>query len=164
MRLQRWPNKGAAANSHRAFRSRGAGNLCIACVLHPRRPVAVAELGSLDLMRSTAASLPLMLLLASCIELPPQPPPTLVLDGIPIYGRAQSLSKSDLRAAIAEDRRSSPGNKIYSIEVASSSEVQVYHTERSKRLEEYDVLRRMHGSWQAQERMISGSALLVPTD
>jgi hypothetical protein len=65
--------------------------LCLACVLHPRRPVAVPELGSLDLMCSTAASLPLMLLLASCIELSPQPPPALVLDGIPIYGRAPSL-------------------------------------------------------------------------
>jgi hypothetical protein len=115
-------------------------------------------------MRSTAASLPLVLLLASCAEPPPPPPPALMLDGIPIYGRAQSLSKSELRAAIAEDRRSSPGDKIYSIEVVSSSEVHVYHTERSKRLEEYDVLRHANGSWQAQQRMISGSALLVPTD
>lgn len=115
-------------------------------------------------MRSTATSLPLVLLLASCAEPPPPPPPALVIDGIPIYGRAQSFSKSELRAAIAVDRRSSPGDKIYSIEVASSSEVHVYHAERSKRLEEYDVLRRVRGSWQAQERMISGSALLVPTD
>src|SRR6059058_5591709 len=102
-------------------------------------------------MRSAAASLPLVLLLASCAEPPPLPPPARVLDGIPIYGHAQSLSKSELRAAIAEDRRSSPGDKIYSIEVASSSEVRVYHTERSKRLEEYDVLRRVHGRWEAQE-------------
>ncbi len=56
--------------------------MCIACALHPRRPVAVAELGSLDLMRSTAASLTLVLLLASYVELPLQPPPALVLDGI----------------------------------------------------------------------------------
>jgi hypothetical protein len=118
---------------------------------------------SLDLMRSTAASLPLVLLLAPCAETP-QPTPSLVLDGIPIYAHTQSLSKSGLRAAIGEDRKSSPGDKIYSIEVASSSEVRVYHTERSKRLEEYDVLRRVRGSWQAQDRMISGSALLVPTD
>ena len=115
-------------------------------------------------MRSTAASLPLVLLLASYAELPPRPPPALIFNAIPIYGRAQSLSKSELRAAIAEDRRSSPGDKIYSIEVVSSSEVHVYHTDRSKRLEEYDVLRHAHGSWQAQQRMISGSALLVPTN
>ncbi len=115
-------------------------------------------------MRSPAASLSLVLLLASCAAAPPPPPPALVVDGIPIYGRAQSLSKSELRAAIAEDRRSSPGDKIHSIEVASSSEVRVYHTERSKQLTEYDALRRVHGSWQSQERMISGSALLVPTD
>ena len=42
-----WPNKGAPANSHRALRLRVAGNLCIACALHRRCPVAVAELGSL---------------------------------------------------------------------------------------------------------------------
>ena len=113
-------------------------------------------------MRSTAASLPLVLLLASCAEPPQPPPPSLVLDGIPIYGRAQSLSKSGLRAAIAEDRKSSPGDKIYSIEVASSSEVRVYHTERSKRLGEYDVLRSVHGSWQAHERMISVPRFLSP--
>jgi hypothetical protein len=99
--------------------------LCIACALHPRRPVAVAELGSLDLMRSTAASLTLVLLLASYVELPLQPPPGTRPRWNTIYGRAQSLSKSDPRAAIAEDRRSSPGDKIYSIEVASLSEVHV---------------------------------------
>jgi hypothetical protein len=116
-------------------------------------------------MRATmTAFLPLSVILVGCAETISQPPPAYVLDGVPIYGRAQSLSKSELRAAIAEDRRSSPGDKIHSIEVASSSEVRVYHTERSKRLTEYDVLRRAQGSWQAQERMISGSALLVPTD
>src|SRR5690349_7943052 len=87
---------------------------------------------SLDLMRSAVASLPLVLLLASCAETPQAPPPSLVLDGIPIYGRTQSLPKSAVRAAITEDRKSSPGDKIYSIDVASSSEVRVYHTERSK--------------------------------
>ena len=116
-------------------------------------------------MRSAVtAFLPLSVILVGCAETTPLPPPAYLLDGVPIYGRAQSLPKPELRGAIAEDRRSSPGDKIYSIEVVSSSEVRVYHTERSKRLEEYDVLRRMRGSWQAQERMISGSALLVPTD
>jgi len=120
---------------------------------------------SLDLMRAAVTALLLLsVILVGCAETTPLPPVVYLLDGLPIYGRAQSLPKSELRAAIAEDRRSSPGDKIYSIEVASSSEVHVYHTERSKRLKEYDVLRCVHGSWQAQERMISGSALLVPTD
>ena len=113
---------------------------------------------------AVAAFLPLSVIVAGCAETKPLPPPVYVLDGIAIYGLTHSLPKSQIRAAIAEDRRSSPGDKIHSIEVVSSSEVRVYHTERSKRLEEYDVLRRVHGSWQAQERMISGSALLVPTD
>ncbi len=120
---------------------------------------------SLDLMRTAVtAFLPFLVTVAGCAETKPLPPPAYVLDGIAIYDLAHSLPKSQIRAAIAEDKRSSPGDKIYSIEVVSSSEVRVYHTERSKRLEEYDVLRRAHGSWQPQERMISGSALLVPTD
>ena len=112
------------------------------------------------------AFLPLSAILIGCAETPPLPPPAYVLDGIPIYGRAQSLPKSQIRAAIAEDRRwsSHPEDKIYSIEVASSSEIHIYHTDRNKRLEEYHVLRRTHGKWEAQERMISGAELLVPTD
>jgi len=111
------------------------------------------------------AFLPLSVILIGCAETKPLPPLAYVLDGIPIYGRAQSLSKSQIRAAIAEDRRrSSQPDKIYSIEVASSSEVHIYHTERNNRLEEYNVVRRVNGRWEAQQRMISGSALLVPTD
>jgi len=111
------------------------------------------------------ASLPLSVILVGCAETALLPPPSYVLDGISIYGHAQSLSKSQIRAAIAEDRRwSSQPDKIYSIEVASSSEVHIYHTERNNRLEECNVLRRPNGRWKAQERMISESALLVPTD
>jgi hypothetical protein len=106
------------------------------------------------------AFLPLSVILVSCAETTPLPPPSYVLDGIPIHGSAQTLAKSQIRAAIAEYRRwpSYPQDKIYSIEVASSSEVRIYHTDRNNRFEEYNVLRRIHGRWKAQERMISGSA------
>jgi len=89
-----------------------------------------------------------------------------VLDGIPICGRAQSLSKSQIRAAIAEDRQwtSHPADKIYSVEVASSFEIYIYHTKRNKQLEEYNVLRRVGGEWKVQERKLSGSALLGPAN
>ena len=112
------------------------------------------------------AFLPLSVILVGCVETTPLPPQAYVLDGIPIYGRAQSLSKSQIRAAIAEDRQwsSQPEDKIYSIEVASSFEVYIYHTKRNKHLEEYNVLRRVDGRWKVQERKISGSALLVPTN
>jgi hypothetical protein len=110
--------------------------------------------------------LPLSVILVGCVETTPLPPQAYVLDGIPIYGRAQTLSKLQIRAAIAVDRQwsSQSEDKIYSIEVASSSELHIYHTERNNRLEEYNVLRRVDGRWEAQQRMISGSALLVPTD
>jgi len=110
------------------------------------------------------ACLPLSIILVGCAETTPLPPEAYALDGIPIYGRAQSLSKSQIRAAIAEDRRwsSQREDKIYSIEVASSFEVYIYHTKRNKHLEEYNVLRRADGTWKIQERKITGSALLVP--
>ncbi len=116
-------------------------------------------------MRRASASLPLALLFTCCAQAEPLPPPALTLDGIPIYGHVHDIPKSQIRAAIAEDRRWSPaGDKIYSIEVATPSELHIYHTERNKRLEEYNVLRRVHNRWEAGERMINGSALLVPTD
>lgn len=104
-------------------------------------------------------------ILVGCVETTPLPPPVYVLDGIPVYGITQSLSKSDVRAAIAEERRvSSTPEKIYSIDIASSSEVHLYVTDRNNRLQEYHIVRRVRGMWKTQERMISGSALLVPTD
>ena len=110
--------------------------------------------------------LPLSVILVGCAETTPLPRQAYLLDGIPICGRAQSLSKSQIRAAIAEDRQwsSQQEDKIHSVEVASSFEVYVYHTKRNKHLEEYNVLRRVDGRWKVQERMIRGSALFVPTN
>ena len=118
-------------------------------------------------MRSAmTAFLPLSVIIVGCVETIPLPPQAYVLDSIPIYGHAESLSKSQIHAAIAEDRQwsSQPEDKIYSIEVASSFEVYIYHTKRNKHLEEYNVLRRVDGRWKVQERMMSGSALLVPAN
>src|SRR5437764_13187335 len=103
-------------------------------------------------MRPAIASLPLALLFTCCGQPQPLPRPALTLDGIPVYGHDHDLPKSQIRAAIAEDQRWSPaGDKIYSVEVASSSEVHIYHTERNKRLEEYNVLRCFDGRWEARE-------------
>ena len=121
---------------------------------------------SLDLMRTgMITSLPLLVILVGCVETTPLPSQAYVLDGIPVCGRAQSLSKSQIRAAIAEDRQwsSQSEDKIYSVEVASSFEVYIYHTKRNKHLEEYNVLRLVDGRWKVRERKISGSAVLVPT-
>src|SRR5215472_1555601 len=106
-----------------------------------------------------AAFLPLSVIFVTCAETTPLPSQAYVLDGIPICGRAQSLSKSQIRAAMAEDRRwsSQPDDKIYSIEVASSFELYIYHTKRNEHLEEYNVLRRTDDGWKVQERKITGS-------
>lgn len=110
--------------------------------------------------------LPLSAILVGCVETTPLPPQAYALDGIPICGRAQSLSKSQIRAAIAEDQQwsSQQESKIYSVEVASSSEIYIYHTKRNEHLEEYNVWRLVDGRWEVQERKITGSALLGPTN
>ena len=107
------------------------------------------------------AFFPLSVILVACAETAPLPAQAYVLDGIPICGRAQSLSKSQIRAAIAADRQwsSQSEDKIYSVEVSSSSEVYVYHTKRNKQLEEYNVVRLADGRWGVQDRRMSGSVL-----
>jgi hypothetical protein len=112
------------------------------------------------------AFLPLSLILVACAETTPLPPQAYVLDGIPVYGRARSISKSQIRAAIAADRQwsSQSEDKIRSVEISSSSEVYVYHTKRNRQLEEYNVVRLVDGRWKVEDRMMSGSALLAPTD
>ena len=112
------------------------------------------------------AFLPLSLILVACAETTPLLSQAYVLDGIPIYGRAQSLSKSQIRAAIVADRQwsSQSEDKIYSVEISSSSEVYVYHTKRNNQLEEYNIVRLVDGRWKVEDRMMSGSALLGPTN
>jgi hypothetical protein len=115
---------------------------------------------------ATAVFLLLLVILAGCAETTPLPSQAYVLHGIPICGRAQTLSKLQIRAAIAEDRRwsSQPDDKIYSVEVVSPVEIYIYHTKRSQQLEEYNILRLVDGRWKVQDRMITGSALLGPTE
>jgi hypothetical protein len=117
-------------------------------------------------MRTSPGVLLLAFCLASCATPAPLPPSLFVIDGIPVYGRAHEISKSQIRAAIAEDRRwpSHPENKIYSIEVAAPTELHIFHTTRNTRLQEYTLYIRVRGKWQTNERVLSGSALLVPTD
>ena len=83
------------------------------------------------------------------------------LDGIPIYGRVDHVSKPELRAAIALDRSlmSGAAGKIYLIDVMSPQELHVYHTPRNPRREEYQVYERIAGKWRVQDRVIGGSIL-----
>ena len=112
-------------------------------------------------MRSATGLSLLALFLTACAEPKPLPPPAFAIDGIPVYGRAYDLPKSEIRAAIAEDRRWA--HKIYSIEVASATELHIYHTTRNTRLQKYTVYTRVHRKWQSGERVLGGSELLVPT-
>ena len=109
----------------------------------------------------TAALFPLLAVLVGCTELPLQELPTTVLDGIPIYGRIDQVSKPELRAAIALDRSliSGVSRKIYLIDVKSPVELHVYHSPRNPRWEEYQVYKRIAGKWHVQERVIGGSIL-----
>ena len=68
--------------------------------------------------------------------------------------------------AITADRQwsSQSEDKIHSVEISSSFEVYVYHTQRNRQLEEYNVVRLVDGRWKVEDRIMSGSALLAPTD
>ena len=107
------------------------------------------------------AFLLLSVFLVGCAETTPLPSQAYVLDGIPVCGRAQALSKSQIRAAITADRQwsSQSEQKIYSVEVSSSSEIYIYHTKRNKELEEYNVVRLVDGKWEVQDRKMNASGL-----
>jgi len=85
--------------------------------------------------------------------------PSLVLDGIPIYGPVEKIPEPTLRAAIVLDRRllTSPARKIYSIDIVSGTELHVYHAPRNPRWEEYLIYKRVAGEWRVQERVVGGS-------
>ena len=107
-------------------------------VCHDTLPWLIST--SLDLVPVALAALfPLLAVLVGCTELPLQKLPTIVLDGIPIYGRVDQVPKPELRAAIALDRSlmSGAAGKIYLIDVMSPQELHVYHTPRNPRWEEY---------------------------
>jgi hypothetical protein len=106
-----------------------------------------------------AALFPLLAVLVGCTELPLQELPTIVLDGIPIYGRVDQVPKPELRAAIALDRSLMGGaaRKIYLIDVMSPLELRVYHSPRNPRWEEYQVYKRIAGKWHVQDRVVGGS-------
>ncbi len=82
------------------------------------------------------------------------------VDGIPVYGRLGLLSASDIRAAIAEDRRSpsQPENTIYAVEIMSSSEVHVHHMPWRLSRWAYDEIYRSDGKWHGSEYRVIGGA------
>jgi len=85
--------------------------------------------------------------------------PSLVLDGIPIYGHVENIPEPTLRAAIVLDRSllTGPPRKIYLIDVVSREELHVYHTPRNPRWEEYQIYKRIAGEWRVQDRVVGGS-------
>jgi len=115
---------------------------------------------SLDLMHGAPiALLPVMAFFVGCSGLRFGEQPSLVLDGIPIYGHVEKIPESTLREAIVLYRSlvTSPLRKIYLIDVVSRAELHVYHTPRNPRWEEYEVYTRVAGEWRAQGRVADGS-------
>jgi len=105
------------------------------------------------------ALLPVLAIFASCSGLRLYESPSLVLDGIPIYGHVENIPEATLRAVIVLDRSllTGPPRKIYLIEVVSREELHVYHTPRNPRWEEYQIYKRIAGEWRAQDRVVGGS-------
>ena len=81
---------------------------------------------------------------------------TQTFEGIPLYGRVHDVSPTDLRTAIALVRYSPhvAYRQIYAIEIASSSEIRLYHIPYSPSFGEYNLVQRIGGKWQFHERVI----------
>ena len=109
-------------------------------------------------MRGATIALLPVLAVFGCSGLRLYEQPSLVLDGIPIYGRVEKI-QATLRAAIVLDRSllTNPARKIYLIDVVSRTELHVYHTPRNPRWEEYQIYKRVAGEWRVQDRVAGGS-------
>jgi hypothetical protein len=81
---------------------------------------------------------------------------TQTFEGIPLYGHVHDVLPSDLRTAISLVRYSPhvAYRKIYAIEIASSSEIRLYHAPYSSSVGEYNLVQRIGGKWQFHERVI----------
>lgn len=110
-------------------------------------------------MRGAPIALLPVLAVLGCSGLQLQEQPSLVLDGIPIYGQVEKIPEPALRAAIVLDRSllASPARKIYLIDVVSGVELHVYHTPRNPRWEEYQIYKRVAAEWRVQDRVVGGS-------
>ena len=110
-------------------------------------------------MRGAPIALLPILAVFGCSGLRLSEQPSLVLDGIPIFGRVENIPEPTLRAAIVLDRRllTRPPHKIYLIDVVSRAEIHVYHTPRNPRWEEYLIYKRVAGEWRLQDRVVGGS-------
>ena len=110
-------------------------------------------------MRGATIALLPVLAVFGCSGLRLYEQPSLVLDGIPIYGRVEKIPEPTLRAAIVLDRGllTNPARKIYLIDVVSRTELHVYHTPRNPRWEEYQIYKRVAGEWRVQDRVVGGS-------
>ena len=102
-----------------------------------------------------AALLPALAVLVGCAELPLQERPSVVLDGVPIYGRADQIPEPELRAAIALDRS-----------LTTAAARNIYLIDAIRRAELYDVHepcasgafhKRVAGKWHVQDRVVGGS-------
>jgi hypothetical protein len=82
------------------------------------------------------------------------------IDGIPIYGQVGLISDADIRAAIAEDRKSPslPENTIYAVDIVSPTEVHVHHRRWDPRIFEYNEIFRVRGKWRRSEDRVVGGA------
>ena len=110
-------------------------------------------------MRGATIALLPVLAVFGCSGLRLYEQPSLVLDGIPIYGRVEKIPEPTIRAAIVLDRSlpTSTPRKIYLIDVVNGAELRVYHTPRNPRWEEYQIYKRVAGEWRVQDRVVGGS-------
>jgi hypothetical protein len=85
----------------------------------------------------------------------------MTIDGVPVYGKVGLLSTEQIRAAIAADQSSpsQPSNKIYAVEVISTTEIHVHHAPWNPSIWQYNEILKLHGKWRKpQERVVGGAS------
>ena len=107
-------------------------------------------------MRGASIALLPVLAFFGCSGLRLYEQPSLFLDGIPIYGRVEKIPEPTLRATIVLHRSllTSPASKIYLIDVASGTELHVYHPPRNPRWDDYQIYKRVASKGRVQERVV----------
>ena len=67
------------------------------------------------------------------------------------YGRVETVSEADIVAAVAAAEHSGhfPGKPVSSVQVVSSSEINVYYNAWYDPTEFFMVVKRVHGHWEA---------------
>jgi hypothetical protein len=78
-------------------------------------------------------------------------------ENISVDGAIWSVSKADIRAALAASSPLHVEGKVYAVQVMSSHELHIYREPRTSALVTFEIVQKINGAWRAEGRIISGN-------